>query len=625
MNTLASCNEKFCMILMLLNSVSYSTKAKTIFIANEKSELDWWQTAVFYEIYPRSFKDSDKNAVGDIKGIEEKAEYLKEIGVDCVWLSPIFKSPMADFGFDISDFYQVDSIYGTNEDLISLQKKLKSLGIRIILDFVPNHTSDEHEWFKKSVQKIDPYTDYYVWRDAKIDQNGWNLPPNNWQSLFSKSAWTWNEKRKQYYLHQFSPKEPDLNYRNKELVEEIKNNLRFWLNHGIDGYRVDAVSYLFEDSRFLDEPRKPEEIASKEKNTYKQYYHIYTMDLSETYDMINQFRDVIEEYNQKDGTTRVLIIGAYTSNNITTTHYSNDTDPGTHLPFNFGLIDKLNDESNAANFSNAVYSWLDNIQLGIWPIWVIGNHDYRRVANRFGSEMVDAMNMLNLLLPGTAFTYMGEEIGMEDARVRWDQTVDPMGLNAGADGYLKASRDPERSPFQWNADISAGFTAGPRTWLPVNPNYWRLNLAAQQQQPRSHYAVYRRLTELRRTRTLQRGAFEGHVLSEWVYAFSRTFQGTETYLVVINLGSGYETVDLSDLQVIKEQHVLVHTSSVNSEYSVGDTINKNGFKMRTKSALVLTTDKKVSTSSAASSVSSMKITLAALACAWVSHCGRQSA
>uniref|UniRef100_A0A2S2QCI8 alpha-glucosidase n=1 Tax=Sipha flava TaxID=143950 RepID=A0A2S2QCI8_9HEMI len=183
MNTLASCNEKFCMILMLLNSVSYSTKAKTIFIANEKSELDWWQTAVFYEIYPRSFKDSDKNAVGDIKGIEEKAEYLKEIGVDCVWLSPIFKSPMADFGFDISDFYQVDSIYGTNEDLISLQKKLKSLGIRIILDFVPNHTSDEHEWFKKSVQKIDPYTDYYVWRDAKIDQNGWNLPPNNWVRL----------------------------------------------------------------------------------------------------------------------------------------------------------------------------------------------------------------------------------------------------------------------------------------------------------------------------------------------------------------------------------------------------------------------------------------------------------
>ncbi|KAL4097535.1 hypothetical protein QTP88_022295 [Uroleucon formosanum] len=576
------------MVLLLLNVAEYFTNAKNTCVEDENKSLEWWQTAVFYQVYPRSFKDSNGDGIGDLKGIEEKAEHFKDIGVDCVWLSPIFKSPMADFGYDISDYNKIDSVYGTMDDFVSLHKKLKSLGIKIILDFVPNHSSDEHEWFKKSVEKIMPYKDYYVWKDAKFDENNLRIPPNNWQSLFSNPAWTWNEKRGQYYLHQFDPKQPDLNYRNKELVDEMKNNLRFWLDLGVDGYRVDAVPFLFEDPNFSDDIRKPEELAIKEKNTYDQYYHPYTMDLDETYDMINQFRDVLDEYILKDGKIRVMITEGYTSMENTMRYYGNETNLGAHMPFNFGLIDRLNDFSNATKFKEAVNNWLDNMPDGKCANWVIGNHDQPRLATRLGSEMVDAMNMLNMLLPGAAFTYMGEEIGMSDTAVRWDQTIDPRGLNAGPDGYRTLSRDPARSPYQWNSSANAGFTVSSKPWLPVNPNYWRLNLDAQRKQHCSHYTVYKRLARLRKTRTVQRGSFDGRELSEWVYAFTRSLPSAETYLVVLNVGSEEERVDLSSWPtLVKDETWLVHTPSVNSQYSIGYSLKTNGFTMRPKSAMVL--------------------------------------
>ncbi|XP_001943317.1 maltase A1 isoform X1 [Acyrthosiphon pisum] len=588
-----------CMILLLLNLSEHFTNGNKTCVKDEEKSLEWWKTAVYYQVYPRSFKDSNGDGIGDLKGIEEKAEHFKDIGVDCVWLSPIFKSPMADFGYDISDYNMIDPVYGTMDDFISLQKKLQSLGIKIILDFVPNHSSDEHEWFKKSVDKIMPYKDYYVWRDGKCDDNSSITPPNNWQSLFSNSAWTWNKKREQYYLHQFDRKQPDLNYRNKDLVKEMKNNLRFWLDLGVDGYRVDAVPFLFEHPDFLDDIRKPEELAKKEKNTYEQYYHPYTMDLDETYDMISQFRDVMEEYKLRDGKTRVMITEAYTSMENTMRYYGDETSLGAHMPFNFGLIDRLNEYSNATKFNEAINNWLDNMPEGKCANWVIGNHDNPRVATRFGGEMVDAMNMLNMLLPGAAFTYMGEEIGMSDTVIRWEQTVDPRGRNAGPDGFRTLSRDPARSPYQWNASANAGFTvSSSKPWLPVNPNYWKLNLDAQRKQHCSHYTVYKRLAKLRKTRTVQRGSFDGRELSQWVYAFTRSLPSAETYLVVMNVGSEDERVDLSNWPTLeKDQTWLVHTPSVNSQYSIGYSLKTNGFTLRPKSAMVLCNKRHPSSSS----------------------------
>ncbi|VVC30056.1 Glycoside hydrolase superfamily,Glycosyl hydrolase, family 13, catalytic domain [Cinara cedri] len=598
--------KQFCMVLLLLNLVDYFAKADNAIAKNENNELDWWQTAIFYQIYPRSFRDSNGDGVGDLKGIEEKAEHFKDIGVDCIWLSPIFKSPMADFGYDISDYNQIDSIFGTIDDFVSLKNKLKSLGLKIILDFVPNHSSDEHEWFTKSVQRIDPYTDYYVWKDAKIDVNGTKLPPNNWRGPLCR--------RVLYLLSHFDV----IIFLVVGII--FYNNLRFWLELGVDGYRVDAVPFLFEDSRFLDEPRKPERLASKEINTYLQYDHPYTMDLNETYDMISQFRSVLDEYKQKDGKTRVMIIESYTTLENTMRYYGNEKQIGVHLPFNFQLVTELNAQSNATKFSNTVNQWLDNMPKGKWPNWVIGNHDQPRVATRFGSEMVDGINMLNLLLPGTVFTYMGEEIGMEDANIRWSQTVDPMGLNAGPEYYKTQSRDPPRSPYQWDASVNAGFTDNPevRTWLPVNPNYWRLNLAAQKNQRDhlSHYAVYKRLAGLRKTRTMQHGVYEGCVVSDWVFAFSRSLSGAETYLVVMNVGTEEERVDLSGLSTVnKQQTWIVHTPSINSQYSIGNILNSSGFTMRPKSALVLTNQnlqKNLSLSSSLAELSSSSAVSSAL-------------
>ncbi|CAI6350669.1 unnamed protein product [Macrosiphum euphorbiae] len=409
------------------------------------------------------------------------------------------------------------------------------------------------------------------------------------QSLFSNSAWTWNEQRKQYYLHQFDRKQPDLNYRNKDLVEEMKNNLRFWLDLGIDGYRVVAVPFLFEHPDFLDDIRKPEKLAEKEKNTYDQYYHPNTMDLDETYGMINQFRDVIDEYTLKDGKSRVMITEAYTSLENTMRYYGNETNLGAHMPFNFGLIDRLNKYSNATKFNEAIYNWLDNMPDGKCANWAIGNHDNPRVATRFGGEMVDAMNMLNMLLPGAAFTYMGEEIGMSDTAIHWDQTVDPRGRNAGRSGFQTLSRHPARSPYQWDASYNAGFTVSFNPWLPVNPEYWMVNLESQQKPYPSHYKVYKRLAKLRKTRTVQRGSFDGKELSQWVYAFTRSLPSAETYLVVMNVGSEYEDVDLSNWPTLKKDEVWqVHTPSVDAPYVEGYSCEtRYRLPMPPKSAMVL--------------------------------------
>uniref|UniRef100_A0A2S2PDA4 Maltase 2 n=1 Tax=Schizaphis graminum TaxID=13262 RepID=A0A2S2PDA4_SCHGA len=338
------------------------------------------------------------------------------------------------------------------------------------------------------------------------------------------------------------------------------------------------------------------------------------MDLPETYDMISQFRDVFEEYKLKDGKTRVMITEAYTTIENTIRYYGNKTNLGAHMPFNFGLIERLNDSSNAAKFNDAVNSWLDVMPDGKCANWVIGNHDQPRVATRFGGEMVDAMNMLNMLLPGVAFTYMGEEIGMSDTAVRWDQTVDPRGLNAGPNGFRILSRDPARTPYQWNATAHAGFTAASsRPWLPVNPNYWKLNLDAQRKQHCSHYTVYKRLARLRKTRTVQRGSFEGRALSEWVYAFTRSLPSEETYLVVMNVGSEDELVNLMSSwpTLAKDETWVVHTPSVNSQFSIGHSLKTSEFTMRPKSAMVLCNKRHSlvlsSSSSATSSLSSSSL------------------
>nr|XP_018907799.1 PREDICTED: maltase A3-like [Bemisia tabaci]XP_018907800.1 PREDICTED: maltase A3-like [Bemisia tabaci] len=548
--------------------------------------MDWWQTSVIYQIYPRSFKDSDGDGVGDLRGIAEKVPYLKKLGVGAVWLSPIFQSPMADFGYDISNFTNIEPIFGSMTDFEKLKDALHAQDIKLILDFVPNHSSDEHEWFVKSVQKIDPYTDYYVWHDGKM-VNGTRQPPNNWISGFSYSAWEWHPERQQYYLHQFHKKQPDLNYRSPYLVEEMKNILRFWLDRGVDGFRMDIVLALFEDERFLDEP--PVDGTTLEPWNHDYHQHIYIADQPETYDMIKQWRKVLDEYTKKDGHPRVMMTEAYSPIDKTMGYYGNTTHPGAHFTFNFLFITDLNAQSTANDFEKVIMKWYDNLPAGKWPNWVMGNHDQRRVASRFGIELLDGLHMIQMVLPGTSVTYNGDEIGMEDTFIRWDQTVDPQGMSVGKDNYLRFTRDPQRTPFQWDHTTSAGFSTNPKTWLPVNPNYWRLNYRNVKREIRSHFRVYQQLVALKEAATIQHGDLNVFALSKYVLAFTRSYEKNPTYVVVVNIGSEIETTEGLQKKGSLPKYLTVYSASINSGYTQGRKLLADKIKLRPKAGLVLFT------------------------------------
>ncbi|XKL60499.1 hypothetical protein PGB90_007556 [Kerria lacca] len=424
--------------------------------AKKKIKLDWWQTEVIYQIYPRSFKDSNADGIGDLRGIREKLSYIKNLGVGAIWLSPIYSSPMVDFGYDISNYREIDPIFGSMEDFEDLLKSARKHGIKVLLDFVPNHTSSQHEWFIKSIKKIPPYTDYYVWKDAKYI-NGIRHPPNNWLSAFGKSAWQWNKERGQYYLHQFSIEQPDLDYRNPVVYEEMKlkgkNIIIYWLDKGVDGFRIDAINFIYENISYLDEPRSYAPLVGPEE--YEYLNHIYSQNQPETYKLTVDWRSVLNKYSKK-GSTRFMMSEAYASIDTVMKFYGTRRKPGSHFPFNFLLLDDINAECNASFIHDTIEKWYKKLPKYGWSNWVIGNHDNSRPASRFGHYLIDGMHMLQMLLPGTAVVYNGDELGMEDTFIRWDQTVDPRALYAGPLRYKFVTRDPERSPFQWDDTENAG-------------------------------------------------------------------------------------------------------------------------------------------------------------------------
>lgn len=344
--------------------------------AIHKHSRDWWQTSVFYQIYPRSFHDSNGDGIGDLSGITAKLEYLKNLGIGAIWMSPIFKSPMRDFGYDISDYREIQEEYGTMEDFNEMITVAHRLGIKIIMDFVPNHTSNEHEWFKKSIKREEPYTDYYVWEDGIPNTKAGekNLPPNNWLARFRDSAWEWNEERQQYYLHQFLVEQPDLNFRNPDVLKEMKDILIFWLDKGIDGFRVDAVIFLIEDAKLRDEPLSH---TTTDPGDYAYLQHIYTNDDPESLDIVYEWRELLDNYKSNiSNSTRILMVEAYTDIKLLMKYYQNEdgTKMGAHIPFNFLLITDLDSKSTAHDFVHSINKWLDYkpiLQTSNWVVSII--------------------------------------------------------------------------------------------------------------------------------------------------------------------------------------------------------------------------------------------------------------
>ncbi|KAI8123736.1 Maltase A3 [Lucilia cuprina] len=563
-----------------------------VFLVSSQAEnLKWWQTASFYQIYPRSFKDSDGDGVGDLKGVTQQLPYLKEIGITATWLSPIFTSPMADFGYDVANLTEIDPIFGTMEDFEALVETAKKIGVKIILDFVPNHTSDECEWFIKSAANDPTYKDFYVWHPGKI-VDGVRQPPTTWISVFRGSMWTWHEERQAYYLHQFHAKQPDLNYRNPKVMEAMKDVLRFWLRKGASGFRVDAVPHTFEiapdsDGNYPDEPRNPN---NNDPEDYEYFQHIYTTNQPETIDMIYQFREVMEQMDKElGGDNRILMTEAYAPLDVIMQYYGNATHEGAQIPFNFELISNLRNDSTAYHYEQLINNWLSNMPEGRSANWVVGNHDRNRVASRLGEDKIDLINMLVLTLPGCSVNYQGEEIGMTDVWISWNDTVDPQACQSNPQNYERLTRDPVRTPFQWSDEPFAGFTKGSSTWLPVADNYKLVNVKRERGISQSHLNIYKQLQELRREPTFQQGLGEVKALSEGVLAIKRSLGGSPSYVILLNLGKNVESFNLNNFFYglsSQLQYALVTDTSPRRK---GDYLDTVSVLLMPKEAVVLKT------------------------------------
>ncbi len=402
------------------------------------SDHAWWQNGIIYQIYPRSFQDSNEDGIGDLNGIRERLGYLEWLGVDAVWLSPIYPSPMADFGYDVSDYTDVHEMFGSLDDLLELRGELHRRGMKLILDLVPNHTSSEHPWFRESrSSRENAKRDWYIWKDPAPDGG----PPTNWKSVFGGSAWEFDEHTGQYYYHAFLKEQPDLNWRNSEVRTAMFDVIRFWLDRGIDGFRIDVIWHMIKDDQFRDEPENPN-YHPGESSTYDEVRHIYTTDRPEIHGLIAEMRSVIEEYED-----RVMIGEIYLPIERLVTYYGNEG-TGIHLPYNFQLILLPWD---ARKIDSAIHAYEALLPTWGWPNWVLGNHDKSRVATRVGSAQARVAAMLLLTLRGTPTIYYGDEIGMHDVPIPPDRIHDPVEKNMPG---LGLGRDPQRTPMQWDGSRS---------------------------------------------------------------------------------------------------------------------------------------------------------------------------
>jgi alpha-glucosidase len=504
-----------------------------------RTQFRWWQRGIIYQIYPRSFMDSDGDGVGDLRGIRSKLDYLEWLGVDAVWISPIFLSPMADFGYDISSYTEIDPLFGTMDDFDALLADAHGRDLKLLLDYVPNHTSDRHPWFIEArSSRESPKRDWYIWRDPAPDGG----PPNNWRSNFGGGAWQWEEKTGQYYYHAFLREQPDLNWRNPEVQEAMLNVLRFWLDRGVDGFRVDVMHHMLKDTEFRDNPLNP--AFKPGMSPYRELLTPYTADLPEVQEIVTKMRGVVEEYSD-----RMLVGEIYLPVERLMAYYG-ASGKGAHLPFNFQLIGL---PWNARDIAAAVERYEALLPSYAWPNWVLGNHDKPRIGTRVGAAQARVAAMLLLTLRGTPTMYYGDEIGMHDVPIPPDQIKDPYEKNVPG---LGLGRDPVRTPMQWKGDEGGGFTTG-TPWLPLADDYKRINVAIEREEPTSLLNLYRRLIELRRGEAaLSVGEIAPLPADNDLMAYIRKTE-ERRLLIVLNLGANARTFNLADLR--SRGHLLVST------------------------------------------------------------------
>ncbi|TYL47998.1 alpha-amylase family glycosyl hydrolase [Marinomonas sp. IMCC 4694] len=464
---------------------------------------EWWRGAVIYQVYPRSFFDSNNDGIGDLPGVTAKMNYIAALGVDAIWLSPFFTSPMKDFGYDVSDYCNVDPIFGSLEDFDQLIQSAHEHGLKVMIDQVLNHSSDQHPWFVESRRSHDnDKADWYVWADANPD----GTVPNNWLSVFGGPAWHWDSRRRQYYLHNFLDSQPDLNFHNPLVVDALLETVEFWLKRGVDGFRLDTANYYYHDLELTNNPPKEDviegSIGVRLDNPYAYQLHIYDKSRPENIGFLQRLRHLLDQY---PNTTTVGEVGCDFALN-TMAAYTQGQDK-LHMCYSFDL---LTHDSSMTH----IRSTMETIEAGLgdgWPCWSIGNHDVERVATRWGQNH-DAiakskvyMTML-LSLRGSVCLYQGEELGLPEAELNFDQLVDPFGIAFWPEFK---GRDGCRTPLPWENNALGGFTQSIQPWLPIDDKQRPLAVSVQGEQPDSILNAYRDFLHFRRQYpVLQRGGIE---------------------------------------------------------------------------------------------------------------------
>ena len=500
-----------------------------------ETSTDWWREAVIYQVYPRSLCDSDGDGVGDLAGIADKLDYLAGLGVDALWISPFFQSPMDDFGYDVSDYRAVDPLFGSMDDFDRLLEGAHDRGLRIIIDQVLSHSSSRHRWFEQSRSSRDnPLADWYVWADPQED----GTPPNNWLSIFGGPAWTWEPRRQQYYLHNFLSSQPDLNYHNPAVQAQMLDEVEFWLRRGVDGLRLDAINFCFHDPQLRDNPPKP--AAERQgrgfslDNPYAFQRHLYNNTRPENLGFLERLRDLVDRY------PGVVTLGEVSSEDSLAT-MAEYTDRGRlHMAYSFEL---LVDECTGEHIRNTVEAMEAGIGSG-WPCWSIGNHDVRRVLSRWGGsdpspQQAAMLNALLLSLRGSVCCYQGEELGLTEASISRDQVQDPYGL---AFWPNFKGRDGCRTPMPWgDGPNGAGFTSG-EPWLPIPPEHKQLAVSRQEADPSSVLNRFRALLAWRKGQDLlRRGDIVFLDSDEDLLLFERRLED-RSLLCAFNLGDRTRTV-----------------------------------------------------------------------------------
>jgi alpha-glucosidase len=517
---------------------------------------DWWRGAVLYQIYPLSFMDSNGDGCGDLAGAASRLEHVATLGVDGVWLSPFFASPMKDFGYDVSDYKAVDPRFGTLADFDALVARAHGLGLKVIIDQVWSHTSDQHPWFAESAaSRQNARADWYVWADAKED----GTPPNNWLASFGGPSWTWGPRRRQYYLHNFLPEQPDLNYWNPQVQDAILDVARYWLDRGVDGFRLDVINYLVHGRSLADNPIAAHAGPLALPTRFQR--HVHDRSRPETLGFVARLRALMDTYPDRVSVGEVVDEPALPRQ----IEYTAGTDR-LHTAYSFHLLSAQ--RATPELFAEAISSWAG---ADGWPSWSLGNHDVARFATRLGGDDPAHARVLMavlMALPGTIFLYQGEELGLPQAEVPFERLADPFAIAAWTGG---AGRDGARTPMPWTADgPNAGFSTAAHTWLPLDPRHRALAADGQTTDDASMLALTRRLVALRKAHApLRLGAAEIASAPEGVLAFTRGLEGNQLLCVFELAGAA------AQFAVPAQSKVMLAVSG--GERIEGETLNLPAF------------------------------------------------